>query len=1365
MPQDFNANGTSKASLRTKPDKLNSSIASDTNGIFENNDEISFSKNIFNLNTSNDILIPHRNNVRESFIGNIIPSSPKSPTKRKINNASIIKETSLIESKRDDYQFLSDALGGLKLHSNIFDKQVNYDININATADIDSILQDINTIDEALNYFAKNGDDAPIKFIRLIPNPKQKEFDPYDLLVWRSYDPSVEHFSMSSSGIVHIKPNSSSDCTNMAEWIRERATFSIIRKIPFFRTFLIRKAYSLWLENVKFHLFLKDRKAILDQLFICRYSFQSSILSCNRYLQQISNILFIGGYDFKALRLSDFYFIMSNQLADTSKKAEDIIKHIISNTNKTIKKVTDIASQDTSNSNDLDINSKTTSLIKRKEAKAEFRDKRLKARADYLVLPQFIRYIDTLVLSTILETLLSNMQSFYKDLENVKKVGVLMTNIVFENKSIMFSPNCEQVLENFDNLFNRIINTISSFARVSSNVSLKSSSGQYKISTNISIHSIIQDNLQYASIRQHFHKLIINNFQSAAEYSIAFENIQPIFDFNMNWNLDSFISSPHEISELKMLLDKITNWLKDLERLRNRQIGILEVNSKQLQSELSPLCELRLQEIKDYIKDAARNQSSSLLLTFKDIIPKLSARPSKLKEFCHQLSFVKSITETEKATFRKSKEIDQLYLILQQNEVAIAADDSVLHEDLKENLSLYRNEISLVREYHMSESKNMFINVESSLSSFQESIVKFLDDLNDFKYTSITMFEDVSTNILGLVQMEENLMKLLEENKSLMNYQLLLNLQITEFSDLEKAKQILQDTKRLWTTIQSWFDISNSWDSRSYNDLNTDEIEKVVQIYFKESYNLNKVLKSEASIALKDMITLFRSNLNTIIDFGNRNMKSRHYEILFSRVNLQYLEGLQCNFLQLKESGLFEMKDLIQEISATATGEADLENSLNKIVLAWENTNFDVISYRDQKNLFILGSLEDIMIQLEDHQVTLQTMLGSRYIKIVREVVDEWEAKLRLLSETLDEWVLCQKAWMYLENIFSAEDIQKQLPQETQKFIGVDRSWKSMMLRTFNDPLVIRCLLPIDNNKNITPLILFQGNNIVLEQIQKSLEDYLETKRMAFPRFYFLSNDELLEILSQTRDPHSVQPHMSKCFDAIKRIKFGESKSSRDEINGFSDPLEEMVSLVNVVKAEGPVENWLRNFERSMRNTLFNLAKQAYTNYPPTDEEAISRTEWLFNYPAQVVIAVDQIAWTSRCSNAISQNTIKQFLEFSIRQIDFMVQLTRADLSKLQRTLLGALLTIDVHARDVTRSLISRNTQSLSDFEWTKQLRYYWDVGVDDIVVRQTNTYFRYGYEYLGNSERLVITPLTDICYMTLTGALHMKLGGAPAGK
>ncbi|CAM9833194.1 unnamed protein product [Heterosigma akashiwo] len=108
-----------------------------------------------------------------------------------------------------------------------------------------------------------------------------------------------------------------------------------------------------------------------------------------------------------------------------------------------------------------------------------------------------------------------------------------------------------------------------------------------------------------------------------------------------------------------------------------------------------------------------------------------------------------------------------------------------------------------------------------------------------------------------------------------------------------------------------------------------------------------------------------------------------------------------------------------------------------------------------------------------------------------------------------------------------------------------------------------------------------------------------------------------------------------------------------------------------------------------------------------------------------------------------------------------MVVLVRGELSKAARTTVGALTVIDVHARDVMIKLVHERVESKADFLWTSQLRYYWD---DDLFAEMVAARRPYGYEYLGNSFRLVITPLTDKCYLTLMGALQMILGGAPAG-
>lgn len=86
----------------------------------------------------------------------------------------------------------------------------------------------------------------------------------------------------------------------------------------------------------------------------------------------------------------------------------------------------------------------------------------------------------------------------------------------------------------------------------------------------------------------------------------------------------------------------------------------------------------------------------------------------------------------------------------------------------------------------------------------------------------------------------------------------------------------------------------------------------------------------------------------------------------------------------------------------------------------------------------------------------------------------------------------------------------------------------------------------------------------------------------------------------------------------------------------------------------------------------------------------------------------------------------------------------RGNLTKIQRLKMVVLVTIEVHARDVIEKMIKAGCSEVNAFDWLMQLRLYWDKDVEDCVVRQTNTQFQYGYEYLGNSGRLVITPLTD---------------------
>jgi dynein heavy chain, axonemal len=132
--------------------------------------------------------------------------------------------------------------------------------------------------------------------------------------------------------------------------------------------------------------------------------------------------------------------------------------------------------------------------------------------------------------------------------------------------------------------------------------------------------------------------------------------------------------------------------------------------------------------------------------------------------------------------------------------------------------------------------------------------------------------------------------------------------------------------------------------------------------------------------------------------------------------------------------GIDQHYEKIEEISSMASGEATIEQTLREIIAVWKQANFTVLNYRDTKDRFIIGEIEDTITQLEDHQMSIQTMMGSKHVTEIRPKVEKWEKRLGYYSDVIDEWLTFQRQWMYLENIFNAEDIQKQLPAEAKLF-------------------------------------------------------------------------------------------------------------------------------------------------------------------------------------------------------------------------------------------------------------------------------------------------------------------------------------------
>lgn len=189
------------------------------------------------------------------------------------------------------------------------------------------------------------------------------------------------------------------------------------------------------------------------------------------------------------------------------------------------------------------------------------------------------------------------------------------------------------------------------------------------------------------------------------------------------------------------------------------------------------------------------------------------------------------------------------------------------------------------------------------------------------------------------------------------------------------------------------------------------------------------------------------------------------------------------------------------------------------------------------------------------------------------------------------------------------------------------------------------------------------------------------------------------------------------------------------------------VSLVNPVICIGGVENWLTALLASMRESIKGILAGISASIL-TDPEF----EFVKQFPTfcgQAGLVGVQILWTNksevalrRCKvdKTIMKKTNQEFLDL----LNSLIELTVLDLTKIDRIRFETMVTIHVHQRDIFDDMVKLKIRSPTDFEWQKQARFYYIEDTDDIIVGITDVDFTYQDEYLGVTERLAVTPLTD---------------------
>lgn len=485
---------------------------------------------------------------------------------------------------------------------------------------------------------------------------------------------------------------------------------------------------------------------------------------------------------------------------------------------------------------------------------------------------------------------------------------------------------------------------------------------------------------------------------------------------------------------------------------------------------------------------------------------------------------------------------------------------------------------------------------------------------------------------------------------------------------------------------------------------------------------------------------------------------------------------------------------IFNDVLDMAQGEYRIEVQLDHIAQYWETFVFGVVAYK--KQTAVVKGWDSVLEKLTDDLSTFHGIRASPYYGSAQMVAMTHEAETRLnrLRQVLEVLLEVQRRWVYLDGVFAGNgEVRQQLPHDTALFDRISRQFVLILPHIQANGVLpeVHAGYFLDDEKLHSTLERLLSQ---LTAVQRALTAYLDTQRRRFPRFFFVGDDALLEILGNSQDPVFMGRHLGKMFTALTAFAVVAAEAAATPaLSGFTSHEGERIDFQEPVECQRrELHEWLRGAEDAMVRTLRQSTVDATSRLRA---QGVVTLDWMIMFPAQVVCLALQISWvrqqeaqfasfdgqaTASTTHSGAETASGAVLggDAATPVISTMKALlaSLADgvldggLSPIVRRKYEQVVTVAVYQRDVSRSILRSGVVSVMDFEWISVLRVYLTSSecasnnASTVECCMADARLAHSFEYVGVGERLVQTPLTDKCYLTLMQALHSRLGGSPVG-
>jgi len=500
-------------------------------------------------------------------------------------------------------------------------------------------------------------------------------------------------------------------------------------------------------------------------------------------------------------------------------------------------------------------------------------------------------------------------------------------------------------------------------------------------------------------------------------------------------------------------------------------------------------------------------------------------------------------------------------------------------------------------------------------------------------------------------------------------------------------------------------------------------------------------------------------------------MRARHWTQLMELCGKQIVISNDILLRDMWNLELHKFPDVVEDTADQAKQECKMEATIKKISGEWAGVEFEFEQHKGNPEVMLMKINDEKFEMLEEHQVAVQNMFASRFLSTFESEVTFWQKTLANVAEVSQLLTEVQRSWAFLENLFiHSDEVKKELPEESDKFVGIDMDVKEILKQGSE----VRLAKDFCNHSSIFGKL--EKAQTQLTMCEKALNEFMDGKRRSFPRFYFMSSQDLLDVLSNGNSPGKVVPQFPKFFIAIDNytLEYPDGEKGRPQATGMNACVgKEFVPFPEPLPLTGKVEVYLDKCIEWFRKALRHFTKIDMQNYieKGCEHDGDLRGQWLAGgQAAQCALLVQLITWVQLVETAFNDqlagdaDAVDKGWKKQSSLLLRLVALTMTNLDKPTRQKVMCAITLDAHNRDVQERLVKEKVTTKDAFQWQSMLKCYWLVEEDEAQMQIADARLWYGYEYLGNGPRLVVTPLTDRIYVTATQALHLCMGCAPAG-